>query len=768
LALARWIVAAALFVVACSSPEERLANHLERGEVYLEEGRPDEALLEFQSALNLLPDDANLNERVGRVLYQLGRFEEALRHFVHAQQLDPTRVEAAMFEARIIVRRNPARAKQLVKAALDEDPDRDAVQRASTLIALTEGDTVTALKAAQRAAKLNAEEPENWLALGSVYQSRIHDRQRRQRPPKDEIFSSALAAFGRVEELEPGDPRSVVLQARVYAAWPGHEADALAAFDRALEIARPSGRSADVALVAQALDDYAKLLERPELRVRALRELIGVQPANYDAWESLARQAGVDDPLQSEGVYLELLEQNPQDPRAHLIYANYLLRTDRGKDAEGHVRHVLSEEMDEAGLWDWLVRTELRRGRPARARAAYVELSERHKGSFEARSAAVRLALGEGRPEEATRLLVPLIKEAETAELQRLRALAAYRVGNLPAAGTAIAKCIALSPQPSVAALRLRARIGHDAKSWPQVLDSYERLERMGSELTGEDQVHLATALYQSGEEELGLAKLQELLKQTPPAPGAALAYAELRGGPDPEGARQALLASLAASPNDADLVTALTRLDVAAGHVQAALERLNTVVSGGGATPAVLQLRAEVLAGLGAYDEAEADLLRAFEANPGRGGCAAPRREAPAGPPLPGRESPRPRPGHARAGRGRSSRAVGRSQRSRLGARGPRRRPRPCADPRARGAAQLRQPPRHLRHHWLGAPEGGTLPGRPRRVHTGHPPGRAAGRGAAARLSISSRPRARGTGPPGGSGPCLREGAGPRRLPGG
>ncbi len=62
----RRLVLAALLFAACGSPEDRLATHLERGETYLADGRTDAALLEFQSALNLRPDDAALHERVGR------------------------------------------------------------------------------------------------------------------------------------------------------------------------------------------------------------------------------------------------------------------------------------------------------------------------------------------------------------------------------------------------------------------------------------------------------------------------------------------------------------------------------------------------------------------------------------------------------------------------------------------------------------------------------------------------------------------------------
>jgi tetratricopeptide (TPR) repeat protein len=612
-----WIIVATLLAVACASPEERLATHLERGEAYLEEGRAEEALLEFQSALNLRPDDPELYERVGRALYARGRFEEALQHFAHAHRLDPSRVEAAMMEARLLVLRNPARARQLVENALQEDPDRDVVQRTKAHVALNEGDLRNASAAALRAVALGPDDAENWLQLGAVYQARIQDRVRRRRPPRDELFEGGMEAFARVAELEPGDPRATVLQARLQAAWPGHDADAEASFERALAMAREGGRVADVTLVALAYDDYAERRGRSELRRRALRELLAVDADNFGAWETLAGLVGAEDPLQAEGVYLELLEKRPQEPRAHLLYASYLLGTGRAADAEAHVRQVLDEGLDDPALWEWLVRLGLRTGRPAQARAAYVELAERHPGSFAARVSEARLALAEGRAAEASSLLSPLVAEVESAELQRLKALADYRLGNLPAADRAVARAIELSPEPAPALLRLRARIAHDSGSWAEVIDGLGKLRQAGNDLSGEDRVLLATALHGVGKEEDARRMLLALLEGTHPLPAAALAYAQITRASDPAAARAALLAAFERVPGDPDLIEALTRLDVEEGQASEALERLNTVVGEGRATPATLELRAELLAGMGGYEEAEADLLRAFEANP-------------------------------------------------------------------------------------------------------------------------------------------------------
>ncbi len=613
----RWLVVAALLLAACSSPEERLAAHLERGEAHLKEGRTEEALLEFQSALNLRPDDASLFERVGQVLYERNQFDEALQYFAQAHQLDPSRIEAAMMEARLLVLRNPVRARQIVRRALKDAPESDTVHRTQAHLSLARRDTRTALRSATRATELDPDDAENWAQLGAVHEMRINHGKKRRRPPGDEDYQAALSAFERVSELEEGEPRGLVLQARVLAGWPGHQEEALLTFERALDMALGSGSADDIALVARALDEYGQEVEIPRIRRRALRALVDLDPADYESWEALARLTGGREPLRAEIVYLELLEKQPKSAQAHQLYANYLIRTERPRDAASHIRHVLDDGVDAPGLWSWLVRSEIQQARLANARAAYVEMAERHPDLPITRTAKARLALAEGRADEATKLIAALLATDESSELRRLKALAEYRLGNLRAARAAIDRAMALSPSPHYPTIRLRARIYHDLGIWLETVRMFRLLRGRGQELSREETVMLATALYRGGKPVTGREMLQELMDATPPFPDAAVAYAELEGRRNPRRVREMLLRSFEHQPRHPEVLERLTDDDLKAGRGAEALERLNGVVAGGGATPRTLQMRAEILAGMGAFDEAEADLLRAFEADP-------------------------------------------------------------------------------------------------------------------------------------------------------
>ena len=96
------LLLAATLVWACASPEERFAEHLERGEQNIEEDKPREALIEFRNALKIQPKNADINERIGDLLRDQRAFADATFFYREAYRLDPDRVDIAMQEARLL------------------------------------------------------------------------------------------------------------------------------------------------------------------------------------------------------------------------------------------------------------------------------------------------------------------------------------------------------------------------------------------------------------------------------------------------------------------------------------------------------------------------------------------------------------------------------------------------------------------------------------------------------------------------------------------
>ena len=52
-------------LISCSSPEQKKAKHMERGKQYYNNGKYNEAIIEFKNVIQLVPKDAEGHYRLG-------------------------------------------------------------------------------------------------------------------------------------------------------------------------------------------------------------------------------------------------------------------------------------------------------------------------------------------------------------------------------------------------------------------------------------------------------------------------------------------------------------------------------------------------------------------------------------------------------------------------------------------------------------------------------------------------------------------------------
>jgi len=609
-------LAFAAALAGCGSPQDRFAAQVERARELAEAGQTQGAILEYQNALKLEPESAEVHERIGDLHRAQSRFAEALEWYRQAARLDPTRVSAAMNEARLLVFSDPQRAAELVETALRERPDVAIVHVTASQLALARADTAGALEAARRATELDPDDETAWVQLGSVHQARIRESQQRRRRPAPEIFEAAIEAFERVDRMKGGHPRAQVERARTLGVWGRHE-EAAAGYRAAIELARQRGNAIDAVAAALAFDDYARERRDNALRREALRLAVAVRPDDLVAWERLARLVGGQRGHTADEVYRELLEARPDDPQAHVLFVSHLLREERDDEAVAHLERALDERGGDPVLWDQLLRVRIGQARYPEAREALARMQREFPDERATRAAEARLAIGEGRHEDGIRILRALLDDEEELEPLRLLALAEHRRGEDAEASAAMDRALALAPRPPLALLRLDAQIKHAAGDYGGVLRDLQIVAGRGEALTPEEQVLGATALYEMGRIAAGRAVFDDLLA-APDAPAeAALEFARLERTRDPKRAHEVLVEAWSRTPRDPALLAALARLEAASGQAPAAIARVDGVLASGQANARTLLLRAELLAGIGSYADAEADVLRVFEIAP-------------------------------------------------------------------------------------------------------------------------------------------------------
>ncbi len=619
------LLAAALVVAGCSSEQERVEEHQTRAEEHLEEGRYREALVELRSALALDPQDAELSFRIARALALEGEIGGAIFYYQEARRLDPDRVDAILGEATLTLPFEAPRAAELVQEALEMNPSNPHAYMLEAKIELTRNDLERALQASQRAVELLPEDPEVHYTLGFVHLAQLEEQRQKGDSLEPRRLESALAAFERSAELhqEKDRWRPLVTRARVLALWPGREEEAEGAFRSAVRAAKANPNPAATIAAAQAVIAYARSAQDRELRRWALEEIVTADDSRIEAWVELAALS-VDRDESGKEVFVRLLAQRPRDARAHVAYAEFLVRNGDAQEAVTQLERSIGDGADPPVILSALLELQYQLGRSQDASKTVDRLRAEHPDHPSSLLAAARRDIAEGRAEAAADVLREAVVARESFRAEELLALAEFQLGNLESARSAIDHAVELTPAFSPRVQALRARILIAEASWNEAERTLVGLARRAGQLNRRERLMLARCYYETGRHDAGRHLLRELLKPPNLFIPAVLEFAAHEQARHPEETRQFLEQAHRMAPSSPALLQRLTQLDVSRGEPTLALERLDQAIASGADQPLVLLSRARVLAGLGRMEEAERDALRAFEMAPALPSAAA------------------------------------------------------------------------------------------------------------------------------------------------
>jgi tetratricopeptide (TPR) repeat protein len=209
------------------------------------------------------------------------------------------------------------------------------------------------------------------------------------------------------------------------------------------------------------------------------------------------------------------------------------------------------------------------------------------------------------------------VRRTDSFEFHRLLAVAHYRLGDFGAASDALDRALEIRTDFPVEAVRLRASIDHDREEWIGALQALTALSARGHGLSGNEQVMHARALYELDRAEQGRRVLEKALGMKHPPVTAAIEFARRESAAHPDEARAHLVAAITENPGSYEGLNALVELELRSGRLMEALYLVNNSVKAGRARPETLLLRARILTETKQYEAAEADALRAFEADP-------------------------------------------------------------------------------------------------------------------------------------------------------
>jgi len=602
-------------VAGCTSDQEKVRQYLGEAEALQEEGQDREAMLLLRNALQIEPDNASINMEIAETLMAMGRPADAGFYYGEAYRLDPTLSEAALARAPLLYGSETDEARELVEEVLEREPDNHMAYYRKAEIHLLEPDTEAALSAALTAVELEPDAPETHRIVGRVYETMAREDRTREGEIDASLYRKALEAFQRAAERGGAWYHHNDI-AQLYSRWPEHETETREAWRRAFATAREAEEDREEAMrtVAVAAFRWATRNEDPAFQRWALERRLEVDPDQGGIWAQLASVAEAQEEGGGEAVWKQALEERPEDPLIHVAYANYLGRTRGVEEASAHLESLPPEVARSFEIELLLTKSYASQGRLEDARQVVARMRERDPENALTDFAAARLAMAEGRLDEAAQTFRTIADELERADLYRLLAQAELARRDPRSALAAVNRALEINRGPGRLRLyRLRHRSQMAIGDWEGLLASLRRMRREGLPVQMMEMLQLVRANYELGQGERGRRVLEQLVSVDEPPRAVVLAFAQLEGRRQPERARELLLEDLERGGPGPRLVRLLTQIELDQGRPERALEHLARV-DAEDLGPGLRLQRARALARLGRLEEAEAEARAAFE----------------------------------------------------------------------------------------------------------------------------------------------------------
>jgi len=299
-------------LAGCQSDEAKLAEHMARGDAYVEEKKNAEAIIEYKSVIQIDPNHPRAHHELARALLRNRQFKDGYWEMSEAVRLDPANVDARIEFAQLaILGKDYDEALVQTEAAIEADPKKVVayLMKGQALEALKRSDE--SLAAFEQGLAVAPEDPVALGALAAVYDSRG-------------MVDKAEATYQKLIQIQPSANAHIAygrFLARAYEDERDPEVES--SFRQGIEVAKPE----ETADAYAALATYYYTRERFDDVVTLLQQGIEKQPDSVELIYLLARFYST---RGDEPKARELIEQatkaKPDDPKPFLILSAYRAR----------------------------------------------------------------------------------------------------------------------------------------------------------------------------------------------------------------------------------------------------------------------------------------------------------------------------------------------------------------------------------------------------------------------------------------------------------
>jgi tetratricopeptide (TPR) repeat protein len=602
-------VAALWPLVACQDDAAKLQEHLDRGKAYTEESRFREAIIEYKSALQIDPNDADVHYALAHAYLGARKAREGFWELRETVRLDPSNHDAVIeFSQLAILAGEKEEALSQTERVLEADPNRVQAHlvRGQALDSLGRRDE--ALAAYRKAVEVG---PDERNALTVLARALLHR----------DMLDESEAMHQQLAERFP-DFSSYSGLARVLRQQGGsRRAEQEAAMRKALELAEGDDRLTAYTQLASLLTRNDRKDEAFELLESGVENEEEIKTQLIYVLASLNRSEG--NLAKADELIERTAQESPDDARVHLVLSAYRARNG---DIEGAL---------------------------AAAEKA-VELAPDDKGA-KLQKAEVLMELGyrnerEGAVEEA-RSIIDGVLAAEPTNPNALFADAKLKLGAGDMAGAIASTRSALEGRPQWAQAHYLLGLAYASqKNYNEARNELDRGLEIDAGLLEAKQV-LAQVHYRMGEWELCVERGRQYLREKPGDMRTRLLVAQslvrlervdeaeeelakipeadrdgeiyyalgriqlARGNLDE--ARQLLLQADGLMPNHHEILANLIQIDLRSGHPEDARKRLDEAVAAAPEDARIQLLVGRLALSEGQLEEGEKAFQKAIELDP-------------------------------------------------------------------------------------------------------------------------------------------------------
>lgn len=605
------IVALSVLLAACQDDASKLAQHLERGEAYMEDEKYKEAIIELKSALQIDPNHGGAHYKLAHAYFRTEKPRDGFWELRETVRLDPANVEARIefSQLAIIAGETEEALNQMESLIADGNQDvRVYLVRGQALDALKRFDE--AHEVYQQAYALDSEDENTIKAIA---------RSEQRAGNKD-------VALGHYEALVAKHPSFVnyVAFARVIPRLIGDKGAGIERREALLREGIDVAEGEDRARAYEVLVSFLVNQERQPEAFSLLESAVETEEDRVPVLYLLARlHRSEGDPEKADVLLERAAETSPDDPQVHLVLASYRVRKQEYEPALQSIDRAL--ELDADNTRALLQKAEI-----------LMELGFRHDRA--------------GGTDEAREILDTVL-EAEPSNAFALVADAKYKIGIEDLEGAERALRSALDAQPNWAEAHYLLGLSLAAQQDFQGArnELAKSLEQDASQLPAK--AALAEVHFRLGEWSYCVERATDYLRERPDDNKVRLLLAqsqvrlgntdeaatelgnipeELRNGEvyfalgriaqakgDLEGASKNLLAANQLMPGNWEILQSLLVIDRLGGQLDDSKKRIDDALAEKPDDGKLHQLKALVAYNEGRVEDAEAGLKRAIELDP-------------------------------------------------------------------------------------------------------------------------------------------------------